>query len=102
MAELRRVPLHQALTRPQLLAGGEREPMLIMAIICFTLVFVGLSWFTFVGALILYFMGTIGLRQLAKSDPMMTHIYLRHIRYQRFLGARPTLLAQPRKIKSWS
>ena len=101
MAELRKVPLHRALTRPQLFAGGEREPMLMLGLICFTLIFVGLSWFTAIMALSLYFVGSLGLRQLAKSDALMTRVYRRHAAYAPFLTARPTPWANPKTFKGW-
>ena len=102
MAELRTVPLHRALTRPQLFAGGEREPVLMLGLICFTLVFVGLSWFTFALAVALYVFGSLAFRQLAKADPLMTRIYRRHVTYGTFLSARATPWAKSHKFKSWS
>lgn len=102
MAELRKVPLHRALTRPQLFAGGEREPMLMLGLTCFTLIFVGLSWFTTILALSLYVFGSLGLRQLAKSDALMTRVYQRHAAYAPFMTARATPWANARKFKGWS
>lgn len=102
MAELRKVPLHRAMTRPQLFAGGEREPMLMLGLICFTLIFVGLSWFTAILAVSLYIFGAFGLRQLAKADPQMTRVYLRHVAYAPFMTARPTPWANTKHFKGWS
>ncbi len=101
MAELRRVPLHRALTRPQLFAGGEREPMLMMGLVCFTLTFVGLSWFTLALAISLYVFGSLVFRQLAKADPVMTQVYRRHVSYAPFLTARATPWAANRAFKGW-
>lgn len=101
MDDLRSVPLHRALTRPQLFAGGEREPMLLLILICFSLIFIGLSWFTVISAIVLYAFGVLILRQLAKRDPLMTGIYRRHITYRSLYAARPTVFAPSRTTRSW-
>ncbi len=99
--DLKAVPLHRALTRPQLFAGGEREPMLLLLLICFTLVFIGLSWFTLATALLFHFLGVLILRQMAKRDPLMTGVYRRHIVYGAWMPARPTDFAAASTPRQW-
>jgi type IV secretion system protein VirB3 len=90
MTEWRRVPIHRALHRPNLLLGAEREPVLYTLIVAFTLVFAALSWPAFLVGAALWFIGLGVLRQLAKADPHMTRVYPRHIRYRRYYPARST------------
>lgn len=101
MDELRSVPLHRALTRPQLFAGGEREPMLLLILVCFSLIFIGLSWFTVLGAFVFYFFGVLILRLMAKRDPLMSGIYRRHVGYRRFYAARPTVFGPQSSTRPW-
>lgn len=101
MDDLLPVPLHPALTRPQLFAGGEREPMLLLILCCFTLVFIGLSWFTVIAAAVFYIFAALILRQIAKRDPLMTGVYRRHISYRSFYAARPTVFAPSRRMRAW-
>jgi type IV secretory pathway TrbD component len=88
MTGLRRTPLYRALYRPNLLLGGEREPVLIAAILCggvalsaLNLVAIGIGfavWATAIGLL----------RLMAKADPLMSRIYLRQLGYRPYYPAR--------------
>lgn len=90
MAELQRIPIHRSLNRPNLLAGCERELILVSAMIAGTLVVVAMAWVTAVAG-VLFWLGIVTvLRQMAKADPMMSKVYLRHIRYKAFYSTRAT------------
>ncbi len=99
MRELREIPIHSSLTRPLLLAGGERELVLMNAIIIAALILgVGFHWLSFSIAIGLATFGHWGLRALAKRDPQMRRIYVRHISYQGVYSARASLKAPSRRI----
>ena len=84
----REVEIHQSLTRPLLLAGGERELVLMNAIIIAALILgVGFHWLSFSLALLLATLGQYLLTKLAKHDPQLRLVYIRHIKYQAFYPA---------------
>ena len=88
VATLHHKRIHRALSRPNLLLGADRELVLLTGLGSVILVFVVLTvysavlgvatWFTLVGLL----------RWMAKTDPLMRRVYIRHIRYRQHY--RPT------------
>jgi len=82
LSRLHRSRIHRALSRPNLLLGADRELVLITGLASAILIFVVLTvysaligigaWITIVGVL----------RMMAKSDPLMRQIYIRHISYK--------------------
>ncbi|PLY12869.1 MAG: conjugal transfer protein TrbD [Sedimenticola sp.] len=88
------VPIRRSLTRPRLIAGAERELFLFLGLICACFIFIFMNWpSAFIG--ILFWIGGIyALREMAKADPMMSKIYIRHRQYQAYYPAR-----SPRTVK---
>lgn len=85
---LRHTPLFRPLHRPRLFLGGEREPALLLAIVAGGLAVSGMNFVTLAVALTLWF-GAIGLlRRIAKADPQMSRIYVRHIKYRAYYPPR--------------
>ena len=88
MSALRRTSIHRALHRPNLILGGEREPVLFTAILCGG---VAISALNIVAALVgigVWLIAIGFLRLMAKADPYMSKIYLRQLRYPAYLPAR--------------
>lgn len=88
MEEIHAAPIHRALHRPNLILGGERELVLITAILCGG---VGVSGLNLVSAGIGLgvWLITVGFLQwMAKADPYLSKVYLRHIRYRPYYPAR--------------
>lgn len=79
---LARSRIHRALSRPNHLMGADRELVLLTGLATVILIFVVLTWFsTFFG--IATWIVVIGaLRMMAKADPMMRQVYLRHVGYK--------------------
>ncbi|CAM5285027.1 hypothetical protein AFEL58S_00036 [Afipia felis] len=74
--------IYRALSRPNLLLGADRELVLMTGLAAVILIFVVLTWFSVLLGLLVW-SGIVGiLRMMAKVDPMMRQVYLRHIRYQ--------------------
>lgn len=88
MIELRKIPIYQALNRPNLLFGAERELVIIVGIIVFALVFLALSIPAFILGLCLWVVMVGFLRMMAKADPMMSKIYRRQLHFQSYYPAR--------------
>lgn len=81
-AGLHRSRIHRALSRPNLLMGADRELVLVTGLAAIILIFVVLTWFSALFGVAVW-IGIVGiLRMMAKSDPMMRQVYLRHIRYR--------------------
>lgn len=83
--DLPETPLHASLVRPILLAGAEREMVLIE--IFFTTLGPRLATLAVLSGLALVVHPL--LLRAAKYDPDLAKVYLRHIRYRRFYPARP-------------
>lgn len=80
--------IHRALSRPNLLLGADRELVLATGLSATVLIFVVLTLYSALFGVMLW-VAIIGLlRMMAKSDPMMRQVYLRHIRYR--TSYRPT------------
>lgn len=74
--------IHRALSRPNHLLGADRELVLLTGLATVILIFVVLTWLSAVLGTALW-MVVIGLlRMMAKIDPMMRQVYLRHISYR--------------------
>ena len=91
---LNRVPIRRIGNRHSLFMGGDRELVMLSGLLAFSLVFnaqelraaiIGIS--LWIGALFL-------LRLMAKSDPKMRTVYLRHRRYKAYYAARATPFRQ--------
>lgn len=85
---LRRLAFHRVLHRENLFLGGEREPALMTAIIAGGLAVSGMNAVSFVVGSVLWFAALPALRWMAKADPQMTRVYLRHLRYRGYYPAR--------------
>lgn len=84
---MRTIPIHSALLRPSLLAGGERELVILNAIVAAVLMFgVGGMVGIVMGAL-LWTVVQFALVQLAKRDPQFRQIFARQIHQQKFYAA---------------
>jgi len=74
--------IHRALSRPNLLMGADRELVLVTGLATVILIFVVLTWYSaLIGVSV--WIGVVGLlRMMAKADPLMRRVYVRHIRYR--------------------
>lgn len=85
---LRTVPIHAAMNRPNLFMGGDRELVMVSAILAAALIFTAQEWIASLYGGLLWCGALFFLRLMAKSDPLLRHVYLRHRRYQRYYPAR--------------
>lgn len=81
-------PIHRALSRPNQIMGADRELVLLTGLATVILVFVVLTWFSALLGTAVWIVVLGALRLMAKTDPMMRQVYLRHMRYK--LTYRPT------------
>ena len=84
---LEAIKVHSALNKSNLLLGGERELMLLVGLFSALMIFIAMTWQTFIIGIILWLILTMLLRMMAKADPLMSKIYLRHLKYKDFYMA---------------
>jgi len=70
--------------------GGDRELVMFAALMAFALIFAAQEFRASVIGFLLWTVALYLLRLMAKSDPKMRHVYLRHRRYRRYYAARST------------
>lgn len=81
-SSLARSRIHRALSRPNLLMGADRELVLLTGLTSAILIFVVLTWYAALFGLAIWLVVVAALRMMAKSDPLMRRVYVRHIGYR--------------------
>src|SRR2546430_14744794 len=90
MARDRQLIVHRSLTSPDLLAGGERELVILLWTVVFALIFGGgIRPLSLCVGLLLGLGGHYGLIQAAKRDPHWVKVYPRSLRFRPFYPAHP-------------
>ncbi|APA53396.1 VirB3 family type IV secretion system protein [Campylobacter coli] len=84
MEELQKIDIYSALNKPNLIFGADRELILMLGIVSFALIFTGATLLTSIVGITLFFICSILLRLMAKSDPLMRQIFIRQIKYKKF------------------
>jgi type IV secretion system protein VirB3 len=87
---LRRVPIRRIGNRHNLFMGGDRELVMLAGLIAFALVFNAQEWRAAIVGTLLWICALFLLRLMAKSDPQMRPVYLRHRRYKAYYAPRAT------------
>ncbi len=92
-------PLLQSLTKPILLLGGERENVILLACLSLSLTTVGRDFLSLGLAILIWVIGIIASKLMAKNDPWSTKIFLRSIQYRDFYHAREKINTPQSVIK---
>jgi type IV secretion system protein VirB3 len=79
---LARSRIHRALSRPNHLMGADRELVLLTGLATVILIFVVLTWFSALFGIVIWIAVIGALRVMAKADPMMRQVYVRHVGYR--------------------
>ena len=79
---LQRNRIHRALSRPNLLMGADRELLLLTGLVAVILIFVVLTLYSALFGLVIWFLIVGALRMMAKADPLMRQVYIRHMGYR--------------------
>lgn len=88
---LRSVPIRRSGVRNNLFMGGDRELVMLAAVAASGLIFPAITSFkAWVAGLIIWGGGLWAARLMAKSDPLLRGVYLRHRGYQSYYAARST------------
>lgn len=86
--EARRTPVHQALHRPNLVLGAERELAMGSALIALLVGVGGMTMISGIAAFVFWIAAIFVLRRMAKADPLMSKVWLRHVKQQVFYSAK--------------
>lgn len=84
MEELHRVDIYSALNKPNLMLGADRELIMMTGLISASLIFTGATIVTTIVGVVLFFICSLLLRLMAKSDPLMRQIFIRQNKYKNF------------------
>ncbi len=87
---LRTIPIRRAGNRHNLFMGGDRELVMFSGLLAGALVFAAQEWQATLFGALLWMMALYLLRLMAKSDPQMRSVYMRHRRYRTYYSARST------------
>ena len=82
------LPIHQSLHRHAHVLGAEREPVMTAALIALLVGIGGLTAISAIAAASFWIIAVFALRRMAKADPVMSRVWLRHIRQQDFYPAK--------------
>ena len=91
----REMPFHQSANRPHLLLGGDRELVLASGVLAAMLIFAVMTWWSIVAGLVLWLAAVAVLARMGRVDPLLRHVYVRHVRYRAFYPAKSRLCARP-------
>ncbi|MEJ5038610.1 conjugal transfer protein TrbD [Acinetobacter johnsonii] len=83
MSELRRTSINRSLHRQNLLAGGERIPVLLVGLLTFGLIAAIKTLVSVIAGLAIWFIAMYFLRRMAKFDPQAAEIYKRQLKQQK-------------------
>lgn len=93
MEKPREIKIHQSANRPQLLLGGDREMVLLAALMASMLVFSLVRWWGVLAGLLLWVAAVAVLSRMGKADPMLRQVYIRHVKYRAFYPAKSGVAA---------
>jgi type IV secretion system protein TrbD len=62
--------------------GADRELLLVTGLVAIILIFVVLTLYSALFGIAIWFVIVGALRMMGKSDPLMRHVYVRHLRYR--------------------
>ncbi len=85
---MRTIPIHQSLHRHNHVLGAERELVLTAGLIALLVGIGGLTLISIVSAAVFWLFAVFALRRMAKADPQMSKVWLRHIKQQLFYPAK--------------
>ncbi len=84
------IPIRKSGNRDNLFLGGDRELMMFSGLCAFTMIVTSQEWTAFSVGTGIWFGAIFALRLMAKADPKMRWVYLRHRLYQRYYPSHST------------
>lgn len=94
---LRTIPIRRSGNRASLFMGGDREMVMFSGLLSGILVLATQDVVSIIAGIVLWFFSIKVLRLMAKSDPYLRQVYLRHQKYQSHYLARSTPFTDNRR-----
>jgi type IV secretory pathway TrbD component len=94
-----RAPVRQSLLRPMLILGGERELVFMSGMLAGILVFSLGQFSTAVLGVLFWGFALFVLQRMAKHDPQLSKVYIRHVNRKIYYPASPHWTAPERELK---
>lgn len=92
-------PIHESLNRPILMMGGERNLVLMLAVIAGVFIFSLAHVWAAVMGVAMWVLGQWGLSRAAAYDPQLSQTGIRAMKYKRYYPAQATPFAAQREVK---
>jgi type IV secretory pathway TrbD component len=90
----REIAIHPSANRPHLVLGGDRELVFCAALLAAVLAFAVSTWWSFALAIVLWLTSVAVLARMGKADPLLRHVYLKHVRSAAFYPAKSGIHSQ--------
>lgn len=87
---MRTVVIHESLNRKILVMGGDRELVMVSALISIVLGVGGTTIISGITGIVFWIVSLFVFQKMAKKDPQMFQVWLRHRKQQVYYPARPT------------
>jgi len=95
-----KTPIHDSLNRPILMMGGERQLVLLLAIVAGIFIFsLAKLWAAIIGVT-LWMVGQWALSRAASYDPVLSKTGSRLLKYRRYYPAQASPFAKTREVRS--
>ena len=88
---MRTLPIHLSLHRHNHVMGAEREIALSILLIAMLVGVGGMTWLSALAASVFYLVGIMVARRMAKADPLMSKVWMRHIKQQLYYPAKSSI-----------
>lgn len=99
MSNVYDTPIHESLNRPILMMGGERNLVLMLAVIAGVFIFsLAHAWAAVMGVA-MWMLGQWALSRAAAYDPQLSQTGIRAMKYKRYYPAQGTPFAAQREVK---
>ncbi len=98
MQEHRIIQVHQSLHKHAHMLGAERELVMISALIALLVGVGGMTMISALSAFIFWVIALFFLRRMAKIDPLMSKVFMLHIKQQAFYSSKSSIW---RKIEGY-
>lgn len=86
--EVRRALIHQSLHRQNLVLGAERELAMSSALIALLVGIGGVTVISGIAACVFWIAAIFVLRRMARADPLMSKVWMRHVKQQDLYSAK--------------
>ncbi|GKG93852.1 conjugal transfer protein TrbD [uncultured Desulfovibrio sp.] len=84
----RHTPIHQSLHRHNLVLGAERELAMSSALIALLVGIGGVTVISGIAAFVFWIAAIFVLRRMARADPLMSKVWMRHVKQQDLYSAK--------------